>query len=205
LLALESPEPESISIIRTRFYIPWVNTDFGAAVRTRFEQLFYGLTVSKDVPYIGLFTSKDQVTRHKFFVENANEKTPFLDMSVWSTWWSLTKPSRSKPTLVLYRGKSKHHFDRIAITSIDMVVSTYRPEGNNETLDELRSSANEWLATFDSITPFLQKEDIDFERWELQDLSFVAKYKETINEFDLLRFPCISSIFNISDKSKLFS
>jgi hypothetical protein len=202
LLALESPEPESISIIRTRFYVPWVNTDFGAAVRTRFEQLFYGLTVSKDVPYIGLFTSKDQVTRHKFFVENANEKTPFLDMSVWSTWWSLTKPSRSKPTLVIYRGKSKHHFDRIAITSIDMVVSTYRPEGNNETLDELRSSANEWLATFDSITPFLQKEDIDFERWELQDLSFVAKYKETINEFDLLRFPCISSIFNISDKSK---
>jgi hypothetical protein len=202
LLKLKAEEPEYTTILRTRFYVPWVDTDFGAAVSTRFEQIFYGLTVSKEVPYVGLFTSKDQVSRHKFFVQDPNKKVPFLDTGLWTTWWNLTKPSRGRPTIVLYRGSSKHSFDRIAITSVDMVVSTYRPEKSTETLDELKKSMREWLQTFDAITPFIQKEDIDFERWDLQDLSFLAKYKTKIDEFDLLRFNCISSIFDISDKTK---
>jgi len=202
LLQMDVPKPEQVSIVRTRFYVPWVETEIGAAVRTRFEQIFYGLTVSKKSPYIGLFTSKDQVTRHKFFVDNPNTKKPYVDMSMWNTWWTLTKPSRGKPTILLYRGKSKHHFDRIAITSIDMVLSTYRPETNKETLEELKEELNTWLQSLDAIVPFLDSNDLDFERWELQDLSFVAKYPTKLDDFDLLRFNCISSVFDIADKSK---
>lgn len=202
LLALKAPEPESITIVRTRFYIPWVETELGAAIRTRFEQMFYGLTVSEETPYIGIFTSKDQVTRHKFYVENPKNKKPVLDMTMWNTWWSLTKPSRSKPTLLLFRGKSKHHFDRIAITAIDMVINTYRPEGNTETISELKKQTSDWLKSLDSIIPFLDEADIHHDRWDLQDMSFLAKYKEKLEDFELLRFGCISSIFNIADKSK---
>ena len=202
LLQLDTPQPESTSIVRTRFYVPWVETDFGSAVRTRFEQIFYGLTVSKKTPYIGLFTSKDQVTRHKFFVEDSKHKEPYIDMSMWNTWWTLTKPSRGKPTILLYRGKSKHHFDRIAITAIDMVLSTYRPEDSKETLEHLQKDLDTWLKSLDAILPFLNPLDINFERWELQDLSFVAKYSTKLDDFDLLRFNCISSVFDIADKSK---
>jgi hypothetical protein len=202
LLKLKAEEPEYTTILRTRFYVPWVDTDFGSAISTRFEQIFYGLTVSKDVPYIGIFTSKDQVSRHKFFVEDPNNKVPYLDTGLWTTWWNLTKPSRSRPTILLYRGTSKHSFDRIAITSVDMVVSTHRPEKSTETLEELKKSASEWIQTFDAIMPFIEKTDLDFERWDLQDLSFLAKYKTKIDEFDLLRFNCISSIFDIADKTK---
>ena len=202
LLALKAEEPEYTTILRTRFYVPWVDTDFGSAVSTRFEQIFYGLTVSKEVPYIGIFTSKDQVSRHKFFVEDPNKKVPYLDTGLWTTWWNLTKPSRSRPTILLYRGTSKHSFDRIAITSADMVVSTHRPEKSTETLEELKKSSLEWLKTFDAVMPFVEKSDLDFERWDLQDLSFLAKYKTKIDEFDLLRFNCISSIFDIADKTK---
>jgi hypothetical protein len=203
LLTLKKPSPSEISIIRTRFYIPWVSTDFGDAIRTRFEQIFYGLTVSKDTPYIGIFTSKEQVSRHKFFVQDSKDKQPYLDMTQWNTWWSLTKPLRNIPTVLLYRGKSKHNFDRIAITQNDMIISTYRSDESKETIDELKDSLNQWLITLDSIIPFIDEKDIDFERWELQDLSYVAKYTDNkIDDFDLLRFNCISSIFDIADKSK---
>ena len=202
ILDLKAPEPEVVSIIRTRFYIPWVETDFGSAIRTRFEQILYGLTVSKKTPYIGLFTSKDQVSRHKFYVEDSNDKKPFLEMPMWNTWWNLTKPSRNKPTLLLYRGKSKHHFDRIAITSVDMVLSTHRPEGNTESLEDLKTQMSEWISTLDGIVPFLDPLDIEVEKWELQDMSYVAKYSSKLEDFDLLRFNCISNIFDISDKTK---
>jgi hypothetical protein len=39
LLKLDAPKEESTTIIRTRFYIPWIDTDFGSAIRTRFEQI----------------------------------------------------------------------------------------------------------------------------------------------------------------------
>lgn len=201
LLKLKVPEPSEVSIIRTRFYIPWVDTDFGAAIRTRFEQIFYGITVSKEVPCITLFTSKDQVSRHKFFTEDSKNKRPLLDMSIWGSWWSV-KPARNIPSLILFRGKSKHHFDRITITAGDMVIATHRPEGNTETIEQLQRQVADWLSGFDAIMPFLAELDLHKSRWELQDISFLAKYSEKLEDFDLLRFNCISSIFDIADKTK---
>ena len=199
ILALKSPKPTSVSIVRTRFHIPWIDTNFGSAIRARFEQIFYGLTVSKDVPCITMYTSSDEVSRHKFFAENPKNKTPFLDLAMWNSWWNNTKPSRSRPTLILYRGKNNQFFDRVSITSVDMVVSTYRPDGNTETMDELKDGIFEWLKSFDSVLPFVNEADLDEERWELQDMSFIATYADTMKEYDLRRFPCISSIFDVAD------
>jgi len=201
LLRMDVPIPEEVTIIRTRFYIPWVETDFGSAIRTRFEQIFYGLTVSKDVPCITLFTSKEQTSRHKFFTEDSKTKKPFVDMSFWSSWWSV-KPARNIPALVLFRGKSKHYYDRITITAGDMIISTYRPEGNTETIEQLQRQCIEWITNLDAIIPFLDKNDLHVGRWELQDMSFLAKYSTKLEDFDLLRFNCISSIFDIADKTK---
>ena len=202
LLKLKSPKPTSVTIVRTRFYIPFIETNFGSAVRTRFEQIFYGLTVSKDTPYIGYFTSKEQVSRHKFFVEDPSNKKQYVDMNFWNTWWSLTKPSRNIPALILFRGTSKHDFDRIAITEKDIVVSTHRSEGNTQTLDELKKDVANWISTFDAIIPFIEKRDLDNSRWDLQDLSLYLKYSKKLEEFDLRRMNCLTTIFDISDKSR---
>lgn len=201
LLKMESPEPKEVTILRARFYIPFVDTDLGSAIRTRFEQIFYGLTVSKETPYIGYFTAKDHISRHKFYTEDVKTKKPFVNMDNWASWWSV-KPARNIPTLILFRGESKTHFDRVAITASDIVVTTYRQEGNTETIEELKKSAFKWLSTFDAVTPFLAESDTKMCRWELQDLSFLAKYSGKLEEFDLMRFNCISSIFDIADKSK---
>ena len=199
ILRLDSIPPKEVSILRTRFYIPWVETNFGS-IRTKFEQIFYGLTVSKKTPYIGMFTSKDQVSRHKFYTEDIG-KQPYVDMSSWNAWWSV-KPHRNIPTLLLYRGKTKHYFDRIAITSSDMIVSTYRPEGNKETLEDLREGVAEWIQTLDAIIPFISEDDLDKERWELQDMSYVATFSDSIEDFNLLRLNCLNFIFDMPDKSK---
>jgi hypothetical protein len=204
LLALKSPEPTEVSIIRTHFHIPWINTDFGSAVSSRFEQIFYGLTVSKEVPCISMFTSNNEISRHKFFVKNTKEKEPFLDLNVWNSWWTNTKPSRNRPTLVLYRGKNSQHSDRVSITDIDMVISTYRPDGNTETMEELAGGVREWIQEFDSILPFISESDIQGERWKIQDISFVAKYSKKIEEYDLRRFHCISSIFDADTQASTF-
>lgn len=201
LLDLKVPEPSEISVLRTRFYVPWVDTEFGGAIRTRFEQIFYGLTVSKEVPCITMFTSKDQISRHKFFTEDSKQKTPFLDMSLWESWWSV-KPVRNIPSLVLFRGTAKNYFDRVTFTATDMVVATYRPEGNTETTEQLRRQVFDWIESFDAILPFVSKSDVQLHRWNLQDVSFVAKYSKKLEEFDLLRFNCLSSIFDMSDKTK---
>jgi len=89
LLSLKVDQEGVPNIIKTKFYIPWIETDFGSAVRTRFEQIFYGLTVSKDVPYICLFTSNDDTNRHKFFVEDVKNKQPYLNMSWWTSWTNI--------------------------------------------------------------------------------------------------------------------
>ena len=202
LLALKSPEPSEVSLIRTHYHIPWVGTDFGSAVRAKFEQIFYGLTVSKEVPCISLFTGTNEVSRHKFFVEK--KKEPFLDISMWNSWWNNTKPSRNRPTLVLYRGKNNQYSDRVAITNIDMVISSYRPDGNTETMEDIVSGIQEWMKGFDSINPFIAEGDLDLERWNLQDLSFVAKYSKSLDEYDLRRFACISSIFDADTEKSIF-
>lgn len=202
LLDIKVPEPTKISILRSRFHIPFVGTDFGEAVRTRFEQIFYGLTVSEDTPYIGLFSSKNEITRHKFYTNNPRTKETHLDINKWNAWWNITKPSRNRPTLVFYRGKTKQDFDRIAITSIDIVLSSYRSENNTETVSEIEKELKKWLESLDAVIPFLDKEDIHPDRWDLQDMSFLARYSDKLDEFDLRRFNCLNAIFDDSDPSK---
>lgn len=201
LTELNVPDEHSVSILRTRFYIPWVDTDFGENIRTRFEQIFYGLTVTENTPYIGLFTSKDQTSVHKFFTKDSKGKKPFVDINKWKSWWAV-KPARNVKTLILFRGESNHHYDRIAITATDMVVSTYRPEDNDETIEQLKNQTHSWIKTLDAVMPFVVEEDIDKKRWELQDMSFVVKYSEKLDDFDLLRFGCVNSIFDMADKTK---
>lgn len=202
LLSLKSPEPTSVSIVRTRFRIPWVETDFGSAIRTRFEQMFYGLTVTKEVPCITFFTSNTEVSRHKFYVQNPKKKEPYVDLATWNSWWTNTKPSRNRPTIIVYRGKSNQHFDRISFTGVDMVVSTYRPEGYTESMEDIKKDVQKWLLGFDSILPFVNENDLIDERWDLQDMSFIAKYAKTIDNYDLRRFGCITSIFDLADANQ---
>ena len=199
LLALKSPKPEKVSILRTRYHIPWIETDFGKAIQARFEQIFFGLTVSENVPCITIFTSSNEVSRHKFFTKTKKES--FLDLGIWNSWWNNTKPSRSRPTLVLYRGKNNQHFDRVSITSIDMVVSTYRPEGNSETMEDLVSGVQEWMKEFDSVLPFVAENDLGLERWNLQDMSLLATYSQKLESYDLRRFGCINSVFDVAGDS----
>jgi hypothetical protein len=71
-------KPKSVHVTHVRFFASFVTTDFGSAIRSRFEQIFYGLTVSEDVPYIGYVTSKNEVGRHKFYVKNPSKKTRFI-------------------------------------------------------------------------------------------------------------------------------
>jgi hypothetical protein len=205
LLSLEKiPEPE-LTILRTRYYIPFVDTDLGEAVRTRFEQMFYGLTVSADTPYIGVLTSSGESMRHKFFVEDEKKKEPYLDIDWWNTWWTKSKPARSRHTLLLYRGSSQHSFDRIAITSSDIIVSTYRPEDNKEPLEKLQKDAHKWLESLDSIMPFLKKEDTELSRWELQDMNVLATYKKKLEQVDLRRSDCVSFLYDMSEaRSSIF-
>ena len=202
LLELKAPQPTSVAILRTRFYVPWIETDFGSAIRTRFEQIFYGLTMSPDVPCITYFTSTAEVSRHKFYVKDPKNKVPFVDLQTWNGWWNTTKPSRNRPTLVIYSGTSPRNFNRIAITSADMTISTYRDEDNKETIEELQDNAKELLSKLDSVLAFTNPNDIDVERWELQDMSFLATYSKKLEGYDLRRFSCVSSIFDLADPDK---
>ena len=200
LFALTTPEPSKTTIVRTRFYVPWVETEFGSAIRTRFEQIFYGMTVSEDTPCITLFTAKDQISRHKFYT-NTKQKTPFLDMANWASWWSV-KPARNIPALILFRGSSKHHYDRVTITATDMIVATHRPEGNTETIEQLQRQVAEWIRTMDAVIPFIAPPDLDLSRWELQDMALLLTYEDALEDFDLLRFQCLTSVFDMGDKTK---
>jgi len=200
ILNLEITQPDEVNIIRTRFVVKWVKTDFGSSVLTKFEQMLYGLTVSETIPYIGLFTSIDNNSRHKFYTNDT--KTPYLDMSMWKRWWSI-KPSRNIPTLILLRGKSSKNFDRISITEHDMIVTAYRPENTTDTQDDIYKTISKWITNFDSIIPFLDVGDIDRSRWIVQDLSYYLRYSRPIKSIDLLRFKCLSNIFAIANKSKL--
>jgi len=85
ILKLKVPSESKVSILRLKFYIPWVESSFKflASARTRFEQIFYGITVSEEIPYVGLFTCKDEINRHKFYVEDPKEKNPKPDINLW--------------------------------------------------------------------------------------------------------------------------
>ena len=205
LLHLKVVEEESVSIKRTRFIVPFVTTDFGSAIRTRFEQIFYGLTVSPDIPYVQFFTSRTETNRHKFYTDDTKNKKPIIDVAMVKGWVNATKPQRNRPTLLMYRGTSKENFDRISITSTDIVLSTYRDKKSKKTLDQLKRDLHEWLLTFDAVVGFVDMSDLDLDRWVLDDLSILLKYKTPIDdELDLRRFNCVSSFFGVMDKTDTF-
>jgi hypothetical protein len=200
LLALETPKHQTLSIVRAKWYIPLVSTRF-TAPRTRFEQIFYGMTVSETTPYVGYFTAKTETTRHKFYCEDTRAKKPILDIPMWKSWTSNTMPQRRIPTLLLYRGKSRVSFDRIAVTDRDIIVDVRREKDSTDTLEELRKGVMEWMETLDALVPFLTMSDVGLDRWELSDLSVVATYSKEIREFDMLRFPCLQKVFGFQNET----
>lgn len=194
LLDLDTPKHETVSVVRAKWYIPLVSTEI-TAPRTRFEQIFYGMTVNRDTPYIGYFTAKTETMRHKFFCPDPKQKKPMLDTSMWKGWFNNTQPQRRLPTLLLYRGTSRASFDRVAITNRDITIDVRRDKDSKDTLDELKTQVLEWMRTMDALIPFVAQTDIESSRWELADLSVLATYPKEIREFDMLRFPCLQTVF----------
>ena len=200
LLKLKAPKPTNTAILRAKWYIPLISTQI-TAPRTRFEQIFYGLTVSPETPTISFFTSRSETTRHKFYVEDPKRKEPFLDVQMWKAWTTNTQPQRRLPTLLLYRGKSRISFDRISITSKDITVSTWRSKDSKETLDELKESTLNWLKSLDAVMPFLVETDLDLSRWMLNDMTAIVSYGKEISEFDMRRFGCLQNVFGFQDNT----
>jgi hypothetical protein len=198
LLALDTPKHQTVAIVRAKWYIPLLSTKF-ASPRTRFEQMFYGMTVSPETPYVGYFTAKTETTRHKFYCEDVKQKKPILDISMWKGWTNNTQPQRRLPTLLLYRGTSRTSFDRIAVTNRDITVDVRRDKDSTETLEELKEGVMEWMKTLDALNPFLIQSDVDAARWELGDLSILATYAKEIREFDMHRFPCLQTLFGLQN------
>jgi len=195
---LESPKPTHVSILRAKWYIPLISTKFSAP-RTRFEQIFYGLTVSPTTPVITYFTSKSETMRHKFYVEDPKTKKPYIDILLWKAWMSNTQPQRRLPTLLLYRGKDRGSFDRIAITNKSVTISVWRGKDSKETKEQLMESALKWIQSMDAIVPFIVPSDLELSRWELNDLSVIASYAKEISEFDLRRLKCLKDVFSFQD------
>lgn len=197
LLQLEVPAHQSVSIVRAKWYIPLVSTQI-TAPRARFEQMFYGLTVSPKVtPYVGFFTAKTETIRHKFYVADPKAKQPSLDIPVWRGWLSTTLPQRRLPTLLLYRGgSSRTVFDRIAITERDITIDVRRDKTSTATLTELQADMLEWLRSLDAVMPFLDPDDLGLDRWDLSMLTVLATYSKEVREFDMLRFPCLQGLFS---------
>jgi hypothetical protein len=193
LLELDIPKHESVSVVRAKWYIPLISTRIPAP-RARFEQMFYGMTVSPTTPYVGFFTAKTESTRHKFYVEDPATKVPILDVGMWKGWTTHTQPQRRRPTLLLYRGRSRTSFDRIAVTDKDITVDIRREKGSTESLETMAKDALEWMQSLDALMPFLVASDLDPSRWELADLSAIATYAKEIRDFDMLRMPCLQSI-----------
>lgn len=203
LLEYKVYDPVSVNIQRARLHAKFVETDFGDAIRTRFEQIFYGITLSEEVPYIGFFTGRNEVMRHKFYVKDSKKgKKPFLDMNIWKRWDS-RKPSRSIPTLVLFRGTEKESYDRIAITDIDITMTFHRDGSNRDDVEEMKKEGLKWLKEFDALSTFLNKNDIDSERWVVQEVEVHLNYARTLEKFDLRRINCVSFLFTQPDPKEL--
>ena len=204
ILKLEVPSESKVSILRAKFYVPWVESSFKflASARTRFEQIFYGMTVSEEVPYVGYFTCKDEINRHKFYVEDAKEKKPKLDTNLWKIWWNQTKPSQNRPTLLFYRGKCKESFDRIAVTDTGMTMIALREAKCTETMEHIKKEFEKWLKSLDALIPFLNPKDIAMERWDMQDAGINVHYSTSIKSTSLLRFNCISPFFGLNRKKE---
>ena len=200
LINLDPPVPTSTHILKVSWRARLVDTQFGEAVRTRFEQIFYGITLSENVPCVTFFTSRTEISRHKFYKETAQTKKPFLNMPIWSNWWSKSKPSRDRyPTLILYRGKDRENFDRISILPHEILFVVYRDNKNVKSIDVLKKSILQWFQEFDAVIPFIQPSDIIPCRLELQsDIKFEVMYSKSLDEFDRRRMNCLSTIFDES-------
>jgi hypothetical protein len=203
LLALDPPQEKEVHLLRIAWRAELIDTDFGKAVRTRFEQIFYGITVSEEIPCITFFTGRSEISRHKFYKVDSKTKRPFIDMPVWSDWWSKSKPYRDRlPTLILYRGKDRKIFDRVTITAHDIIIASYRDSSNNETPESLQKSLLNWFSTFDAIIPFIKESDVDASRFKIQDIKFEAEYEKSLDSYDTLRLNCLAGIFEMSRKSE---
>jgi hypothetical protein len=202
LADMRAETPTKTTILRARWKLSWVNTDFGDAVRNRFEQLFYSQTVdAKNLPVVSYFTSKREVSRHKFFTDSKHKK-PSLDMKLWNAWWTASKPVRNRPSLVFFRGTSRTSYDRITITSADAILTSYRSAGDVP-LDKMQKSLKEWILSLDSLHPFLDKRDTADCRWDLLDTSVKVHYVEPFAPTDFARFECVRSLFEIVNKDDL--
>jgi hypothetical protein len=201
LMTLDYPKHERIIILKGSWRIDLVDTNFGDAVRTRFEQIFYGLSMSSEIPVITFQTSPSEVSRHKFFKE-LDKSEPLIDVAMWKNWLTKTKPSREIPTLVLFRGDSRDSFDRIAISPIDILFTSYRNEKNIDDLNTLQQNLLKWFKTFDSVIPFIQESDYALCRLELQEVKFEAVFAKSILKFDTSRLNCLTGIFEESSKNK---
>jgi hypothetical protein len=200
LLALDINEPSSVNITHLRLYAEFVDTDFGSAARTRFEQIFYGVTMSEEVPCVTYFTSQGEVSRHKFFVKNQKTKKPEIDFPVWKRWASRL-PYRNQPTLIFYRGDDDKVYDRISITPTDIVITLFREtKKNTKTVDQMKKEVLKWLKKFDAVMAFVSENDIDEDAWEAQNIQFSAKYGIPIEKIDTRRLNCVSSLFNRVDR-----
>lgn len=200
---LDSPKPEKVAVVQVRWKLALVDTDFGNAIRNRFEQIFYGTTLSKDLPCISFFSSRQEQSRHKFFTDNA-EKTPFMDLRLWNAWWTATKPVKSKPALVLYRGSGRHSYDRITVSSTEIVLSCARTADESrrsDDIEELRAQMKEFLLSVDGVV--LDPADVDDERWILQDAAAVLHYSKDLRDADFRRFDCLRGIYEASNPEKL--
>lgn len=197
LLSLQIPSAKrhrSETITRAKWYIP-LNATSIPTPRIAFEQMFYGLTVSKETPYIAYFTSEGNALRSKFYVEDPTTKVPILDTVLLKSWYNATTPNRTRPTLLLYRGSARSVFQRIAITSSDITIDIRKDKSSTATLETMQKEAEDWLLSLDAIAPSLDMRDLAPDRWELAELSLHASYAKEETDFDMLRFPCLQSIF----------
>lgn len=198
LLSLRAPSYQKTSILKVAWEIPLIGTKFHIPY-VQFEQMFYGLTLSKDVPYVGMFTSKSEALRHKFYVENPKEKIPHMAPSLLKAWLNTTMPQQAQPTLLIYRGDATNSFDHMIITKSKIIVQVHRSKDNKDSEEKLRKIMMEYLNMLDSIIPFLDKNDIDETRWELNDLSMIVTYKDEIETLNRNRVNCMQSMFGIHE------
>jgi hypothetical protein len=203
LLEYEVDKEVSVNIQRAKFYAELVETDFGDAVRTKFEQIFYGITLSEEVPYIGFWTARNEDMRHKFYVKDSKKgKKPFLDMNIWKSW-DTRRPSRNISTLVLFRGTGKDVYDRIAITQNDITMTFYRNSSNRDKIESMKKDGLKWLSQFDALSTFLNKNDIDTERFRVDEVEVHLNYSIALPERpDPRRLGCVSFLFTQTDKEE---
>lgn len=197
-----SPSPTRTTVVRARWKIPLVDTDFGSSQRNRLEQIFYGTTVSKTIPAISFFGSRQEQSRHKFFT-NTDPKSPSVDLRTWQYWWTATKPSRSKPALLIFNGTGRFVYDRITVNATEIVVSASRSEDSNESIQSLQDHLKKWVLSVDGLAAFLDEADLNESRWELQDVAASLKYPTDLKDADFRRFGCLRSLYEVVDHDKL--